>query len=75
MRVRLDAEAVLDQRKITVVLTEKLRQMAVVLEGDDNALIRDLSFGRSARPGDGASAKCCQSALQTSFASNRHSSC
>ena len=75
VRVRLDAETVLDQRQVAVVLAEKLRQMAVVLKGDDNTLVRDLSFGSSARPGDGASAKCCQSALQTSFAANRHSSC
>ena len=52
-----------------------LQEFLSFLEWDHEALARDLRFGRSARPGHGASAKCCQSALQTSFASNRQSNC
>jgi len=55
----LDAEAILDQRKVGIVLAEQLMQVAVVLEGNDDALIGRLRLGRTAAA-EGLPPKSCQ---------------
>ena len=72
VRMRLYAETVLDQGEMAVVFSEEPCDMTVILERDHQALVRDLGFGRSSRSSDRIPTKCCQSALQTSFAANRH---
>ena len=72
VRVRLDAEAILDQRQMAVVFSEKAREVPVVLERHHDAPVGDLDLSGPARSGDRVPAKCCQSVLPTSIASNRH---
>ncbi len=55
VRVRLDAEPILDQRQMRVVLAEQPRQEPVVLEGHDHPLLgRRLDFLGRASPPAGA---------------------
>ena len=72
MRVRLDAEAILDQRQMAVVLAEKRVRWRLSSNGTTMRLLATWTFVGSARSGDRAPAKCCQSVLPTSIASNRH---
>src|SRR4029453_10645126 len=72
VRMRLDAEPVLDQREVAVIFPEEPRQKPIVLERDDDALVRNLHLSWACRSGNRVPAKCCQSGLQTSLVSNRH---
>ena len=61
VRMRLDAEPVLDQRQVAVKFPEQPRQMPVVLERHDDALVRSLHLSLGVPvPATGLPAKCCQ---------------
>ena len=72
VRVRFYAEAILDQRKVAIVLSQELGEVPVVFERHHDALVRNLNLRGPARSGNRVPAKCCQSELQSSSASNRH---
>src|SRR5690606_35809734 len=63
MGVRFDAEAVLDQRQMGIVLAEQLGKVTIVLKGDDQTLLCSGSPGRLPSPGSGCPTVCVQYAI------------
>src|SRR5690606_32276299 len=60
MRVCFDAEPVLDQRQMRVVLAEESGEMSVVLERDDDPRAGSLGFSHSPSTYGRLAAHCCQ---------------